>query len=173
MTGFAPCSCKAGFQASQFGKADPYLGGTNRRNDGGNPLFPEEGVSRIPQELSDLEASTLPCAALTAWSALIEEGRLKSGDSVLIQGTGGVSLFALQFAKMVGAQAMVISGSEEKMQRAKDLGADEVLNYRENPEWGKQVREFSGGEGIDHIVEVGGRNTSQSLRRSARVERFP
>ncbi len=127
--------------------------------------FPEEGVSRIPQGLSDLEASTLPCAALTAWSALIEEGRLKSGDSVLIQGTGGVSLFALQFAKMVGARAMVISGSEEKMQRARDLGADEVLNYRENPEWGKQVREFSGGEGIDHIVEVGGPETlPQSLR---------
>ena len=108
---------------------------------------------------------TLPCAALTAWSALVEEGKLKSGDSVLIQGTGGVSLFALQFAKMVGARAMVISGSEEKMQRARDLGADEVLNYRENPEWGKQVREFSGGEGIDHIVEVGGPETlPQSLR---------
>ena len=109
---------KTGFRWPQFRKTDPYLGGTNRLNHGGNPLFSGRRVSRIPLELSDVEASTLPCAALTAWSALVEEGRLKSGDSVLIQGTGGVSLFALQFAKMMGVRAMVISGSEEKMQRA-------------------------------------------------------
>ena len=127
--------------------------------------FPQDSVSRVPEELTDLEASTLPCAALTAWSALIEEGKLQPGESVLIQGTGGVSLFALQFAKICGARCILISGSNEKMKRAQELGADEVLNYQDLPEWGKQVRDFSGGEGVDHIVEVGGPETlPQSLR---------
>jgi len=127
--------------------------------------FPQDSVSKIPEELTDLEASTLPCAALTAWSALIEEGKLQPGESVLIQGTGGVSLFALQFAKICGARCILISGSNEKMKRAQELGADEVLNYQDLPEWGKRVRDFSGGEGVDHIVEVGGPETlPQSLR---------
>ena len=127
--------------------------------------FPQDSVSKVPEELTDLEASTLPCAALTAWSALIEEGKLQPGESVLIQGTGGVSLFALQFAKICGARCILISGSNEKMKRAQELGADEVLNYQDLPEWGKQVRDFSGGEGVDHIVEVGGPETlPQSLR---------
>ena len=127
--------------------------------------FPEDSVSKIPETLSHLEASTLPCAALTAWSALIGEGKLQPGESVLIQGTGGVSLFALQFAKICGARCILISGSNEKMIRAQELGADEVLNYRDLPEWGKQVRDFSGGDGVDHIVEVGGPETfPQSLR---------
>jgi len=127
--------------------------------------FPQDSVSKVPEELTDLEASTLPCAALTAWSALVEEGKLQPGESVLIQGTGGVSLFALQFAKICGARCILISGSNEKMKRAQELGADEVLNYQDLPEWGKQVRDFSGGEGIDHIIEVGGPETlPQSLR---------
>jgi NADPH:quinone reductase-like Zn-dependent oxidoreductase len=127
--------------------------------------FPQDSVSKVPEELTDLEASTLPCAALTAWSALVEEGKLQPGESVLIQGTGGVSLFALQFAKICGARCILISGSNEKMKRAQELGADEVLNYQDLPEWGKQVRDFSGGEGVDHIVEVGGPETlPQSLR---------
>ena len=127
--------------------------------------FPQDSVSKVPEELTDLEASTLPCAALTAWSALIEEGKLQPGESVLIQGTGGVSLFALQFAKICGARCILISGSNEKMKRAQELGADEVLNYQDLPEWGKRVRDFSGGEGVDHIVEVGGPETlPQSLR---------
>ena len=127
--------------------------------------FPQDSVSKIPEELTDLEAATLPCAALTAWSALIEEGKLQPGESVLIQGTGGVSLFALQFAKICGARCILISGSNEKMKRAQELGADEVLNYQDLPEWGKRVRDFSGGEGVDHIVEVGGPETlPQSLR---------
>ncbi len=127
--------------------------------------FPQDSVSKVPEELTDLEASTLPCAALTAWSALVEEGKLQPGESVLIQGTGGVSLFALQFAKICGARCILISGSNEKMKRAQELGTDEVLNYQDLPEWGKQVRDFSGGEGVDHIVEVGGPETlPQSLR---------
>ena len=127
--------------------------------------FPQDSVSKVPEELTDLEASTLPCAALTAWSALVEEGKLQPGESVLIQGTGGVSLFALQFAKICGARCILISGSNQKMKRAQEFGADEVLNYQDLPEWGKQVRDFSGGEGVDHIVEVGGPETlPQSLR---------
>ena len=127
--------------------------------------FPQDSVSKVPEELTDLEASTLPCAALTAWSALVEEGKLQPGESVLIQGTGGVSLFALQFAKICGARCILISGSNKKMKRAQELGADEVLNYQDLPEWGKRVRDFSGGEGVDHIVEVGGPETlPQSLR---------
>ena len=127
--------------------------------------FPESGVYPVPEHLSDVEAATLPCAALTAWSALIGEGRIQPGESVLIQGTGGVSLFALQFAKMAGARAILISGSEEKMKQASQLGADDVLNYRSQPEWGKIIRDLTGGDGVDHIIEVGGTDTlPQSLR---------
>ena len=127
--------------------------------------FPESGVYPVPEHLSDVEAATLPCAALTAWSALIGEGRIQPGESVLIQGTGGVSLFALQFAKMAGARAILISGSEEKMKQASQLGTDEVLNYRSQPEWGKIIRDLAGGDGVDHIIEVGGTDTlPQSLR---------
>ena len=127
--------------------------------------FPESGVYPVPEHLSDVEAATLPCAALTAWSALIGEGRIQPGESVLIQGTGGVSLFALQFAKMAGARAILISGSQEKMKQASQLGADDVLNYRSQPEWGKIIRDLAGGDGVDHIIEVGGTDTlPQSLR---------
>jgi len=128
-------------------------------------LMDEQGVVKAPAHLSDEQAAALPCAALTAWSALISYGALKPGDKVLVQGTGGVSLFALQFAKMVGAHVTVISGSEEKLARALALGADEGVNYRSVPEWGKVVRERVGGDGVDHVVEVGGEQTlSQSLR---------
>ena len=127
--------------------------------------FPESGVYPVPEHLSDVEAATLPCAALTAWSALIGEGRIQPGESVLIQGTGGVSLFALQFAKMAGARAILISGSEEKMKQASQLGADDVLNYRSQPDWGRIIRDLAGGDGVDHIIEVGGTDTlPQSLR---------
>jgi NADPH:quinone reductase-like Zn-dependent oxidoreductase len=124
-----------------------------------------ESVSLAPAHLSDVEAATLPCAALTAWSALVTEGRVEPGDRVLIQGTGGVSLFALQFAKMLGAFTIVTSSSSEKLERARALGADATLSYRETPEWGRSVRDIAGGEGVDHIVEVGGQQTlPQSLR---------
>lgn len=128
-------------------------------------VFPEDGVSRIPEQLSDLEAATLPCAALTAWSAIVTEGRITAGDTVLVQGTGGVALFALQFARLCGARVFVISGSDVKLERARKLGADAGLNYNTQPEWYRTVREWSGSEGVDHIVELGGPATlPQSLR---------
>ena len=125
----------------------------------------ERTLVKVPPHLSDEEASTLPCAALTAWSAVVSEGKVKAGDTVLVQGTGGISTFALQFAKLVGAYVIVTSSSDEKLQRALHLGADEGINYRTIPEWGKQAKKLAGGEGVDHIVEVGGGGTlPQSLR---------
>ena len=122
-----------------------------------------EGVVSVPEYLTDEEAATLPCAALTAWSSLVTLGQLKAGDTVLAQGTGGVSIFALQFAKALGAHVIITSSSNEKLERAKALGADDTLNYREDPKWGKTLSKKYGG--IDHIIEVGGANTlAQSLR---------
>lgn len=125
----------------------------------------EEGLAKVPEYLTDEEAATLPCAALTAWSALVTEGGVKAGDTVLVQGTGGVSLFALQFAKLLGAEVIVISSSDDKLKQAAALNADEGINYKNVPEWGKAVKKLTGGEGVDHIVEVGGEKTlPQSLR---------
>lgn len=118
-----------------------------------------DGVVPIPPHMSLEEASTLPCAALTAWNAVVECGRTKPGDTVLLLGTGGVSLFALQFAKMMGARVILISSSDEKMARARDLGADVTINYRNRPDWETQVLEASGGSGVDLTVEVGGAGT--------------
>jgi len=129
----------------------------------------QEGVVKVPDYLTDEEAATLPCAALTAWSALITHGQLKPGDTVLVQGTGGVSIFALQFAKAAGARVIITSGSDEKLERAKALGADEIINYRQAPDWDKAVREMTGGRGVDHVVEVGGAGT---LAKSIRSVRF-
>jgi NADPH:quinone reductase-like Zn-dependent oxidoreductase len=127
--------------------------------------LPQEGVVRVPEHLSDEEASTLPCAALTAWSALVTDGGLAAGDTVLLQGTGGVSIFALQFAKILGLRAILTSSSGEKLARARELGADETINYRQTPEWGSRVKELTGGTGADLVVEVGGAGTlGQSLR---------
>jgi NADPH:quinone reductase-like Zn-dependent oxidoreductase len=124
-----------------------------------------QGLAKVPDHLTDEEAATLPCAALTAWSALVTEGGVKTGDTVLIQGTGGVSLFALQFAKLLGARAIVLSSSDDKLKRAAALAADDGINYTTTPEWGKTVRQLTGGAGVDHIVEVGGQKTlPQSLR---------
>ncbi|MFO7687156.1 MAG: NAD(P)-dependent alcohol dehydrogenase [Desulfobacterales bacterium] len=125
----------------------------------------EEGLAKVPEYLTDEEAATLPCAALTAWSALVTEGDVKAGDTLLVQGTGGVSLFALQFAKLLGAKVIVISSSDDKLKRVAALGADEGINYINVPEWGKAVKKLTRGEGVDHIVEVGGEKTlPQSLR---------
>lgn len=125
----------------------------------------EQGIAHAPAHLSDVEAATLPCAALTAWTALVTEGRVRPGDTVLVQGTGGVSLFALQFAKLLGARAIVTSSSDEKLARARALGAEAGINYRTTPEWGAAARELAGGDGFDIIVEVGGEVTlPQSLR---------
>jgi NADPH:quinone reductase-like Zn-dependent oxidoreductase len=127
-----------------------------------------EGVTRIPPHLSFVEAATLPCAGLTAWRALFEEAQLRPGQTVLVQGTGGVSIFALQFAKLAGATVIVTSSSDEKLERAKALGADHAINYRSVPEWGKAAADWAGG-GVDHVVEVGGKDTFRQSIEAARV----
>src|ERR1700742_4299943 len=127
-----------------------------------------EGVSRIPPHLTFEEAATLPCTALTAWRALFEEVHIRPGDTVLVQGTGGVSIFALQFAKLAGASVIVTSSSDEKLERAKKLGADPTINYRSVPEWGKAAAEWTGG-GVDHVVEVGGKDTFAQSLEAARI----
>lgn len=125
----------------------------------------EQGVVKVPAYLSDIEAATLPCAALTAWSAVVAHGAVKPGEHVLVQGSGGVALFALAFAKLAGAHVTVISSSDEKIARLRALGADATVNYRTTPEWAKPARAFTGGRGFDHIVELGGEKTlPQSLR---------
>ncbi|HEY7312276.1 MAG TPA: NAD(P)-dependent alcohol dehydrogenase [Gemmataceae bacterium] len=125
----------------------------------------EDGLVQVPEHLSYEEAATLPCAAVTAWHALITEGRVKRGDSVLVQGTGGVSLFALQFAQLSEASVIITSSSDEKLQRAKALYVNHGINYKTTPEWGDKVRELTHGRGVDHVVEVGGAGTlGQSLR---------
>ena len=127
--------------------------------------LPETGIVRAPAHLTDEEAATLPCAALTAWSALVTYDSLGPGSRVLVQGTGGVALFAIQFAKLFGAHVTVISSSDAKLARAKTLGADVGVNYTTTPEWSKAGREITGGRGFDHIVELGGEKTlPQSLR---------
>jgi len=127
-----------------------------------------EGVSRIPSNLTFEEAATLPCAALTAWRAFFEEAQIRPGDTVLVQGTGGVSIFALQLAKLAGAAVIVTSSSDDKLKRAQALGADHTINYRAVPEWGKAAADWAGG-GVDHIVEVGGQDTLQQSIEAARV----
>ena len=126
----------------------------------------EQGVVKVPDYLSDHEAATLPCAALTAWSALVTHGQVQKNDKVLIQGTGGVALFSLSFAKLLGAHITVISSSDEKLQRVRDMGADETINYSTTPEWAKASRDITKETGgYDHIIELGGEKTlDQSLR---------
>lgn len=127
-------------------------------------VFGEEGLVRIPDDLSFEEAATLPCAALTAWNALAVSGRLKAGESVLTLGTGGVSIFAVQFAKLFGARVISTTGSGEKIERLRALGADDVVNYRTREDWDNAVLETVGKSGVDHVVEVGGAGTlSRSL----------
>lgn len=118
-----------------------------------------DGVIAIPPHLSFEEAATLPCAALTAWHALVTEGKVSAGQTVLLLGTGGVSIFALQFAKMHGARVILTSSSDEKRARASALGADETINYRTIPDWEKEVFRLTGKAGADHVVEVGGSET--------------
>lgn len=132
-------------------------------------VLSENGVSKVPAHLSDVEVATLPCAALTAWRSLMVEGGLKAGDTVVAQGTGGVSIFALQFAKAAGAQVIITSSSEAKLKRAKQLGADHLVNYKERPNWAKAVREITHGRGADHIVEVGGAQTLAESLKAVRI----
>jgi NADPH:quinone reductase-like Zn-dependent oxidoreductase len=132
-------------------------------------VLPEHGVAHFPAHLSYEEAATLPCAALTAWNALFQVTATKPGDTVVIQGTGGVSIFALQFAKLVGARVLGTSSSDEKLQHAKTLGLDEGLNYKNNPEWSSWVKKQTSGEGADLIVEVGGSGTLKESMKAVRV----
>ena len=125
-------------------------------------VIPEDEAVHSPKSLSDQEASTLPIAALTAWNTL-QQGGIKAGDTVLLQGTGGVSIFALQFAKIFGAKVIITSSSDEKLKRAQALGADFCINYEQNPEWEKVVREMTDGRGVDIVVETTGATLSQSL----------
>jgi NADPH:quinone reductase-like Zn-dependent oxidoreductase len=131
--------------------------------------FNEDGLVLIPQHLTFAEAATLPCAAVTAWNALMVSGELKSGETVLVQGTGGVSIFALQFAKIHGAKVIVTSSSDEKLERAKQLGADFTINYKEREDWDKAVLEITEKRGVDHVVEVGGAGTLQRSLNAAKL----
>lgn len=129
--------------------------------------FNEQGLVRTPSSLSSLEASTLTCAGVTAWSALfgLSDHRLSPGQFVLTQGTGGVSVFALQFAKAVGARVIATTGSNEKVEFLKGLGADHVINYKEDADWGTTAKALTGGFGVNHIVEVSGPvSMAQSLK---------
>ena len=118
--------------------------------------MPAMAFTRVPRGYSMTEAATLPCAALTAWRCLMSRARIKPGDFVLTQGTGGVSIFALQFAKAAGAQVIATSSSDDKLDRLKKLGANYLINYKETPNWGKKAFELTGGRGVDEVIEVGG-----------------
>lgn len=131
-------------------------------------LLPEEGAVPIPAHLSFEEAATLPCAGVTAWNALTGGLPLQAGETVLTLGSGGVSLFALQFAKCFGARVIATTSSEEKAERLKALGADEVINYRTTPEWHVVVRDLTGGRGVDRVIEVGGPGTTEQSIKSTK-----
>jgi len=122
-------------------------------------VLEEDGLVKVPARLSIEEGATLPCAAVTVWHAMMEHAKLIAGQSVLLQGTGGVSVFGLQLAKAMGISAIVTSSSDAKLAKAKELGAAHTINYKTTPEWEKAAMEFTGGRGVDHVVEVGGQGT--------------
>jgi len=128
----------------------------------------ESAVITVPDHLTDAQAATLPCAAVTAWNAVVELGHVKAGETVLVQGTGGVSLFALQFAHMHGARVIVTSSSDEKLAKAKALGASETLNYARDKDWGKSAKALTDG-GVDLVIEVGGAGTIAHSLKAVRI----
>ncbi|MGD9941997.1 MAG: NAD(P)-dependent alcohol dehydrogenase [Burkholderiaceae bacterium] len=130
---------------------------------------PASAFTRAPAGYSFAEAATLTTAGVTAWRALFVEGSVKPGDTVLVQGTGGVSVFALQLAKAAGARVIATSSSDEKLQRMRELGADHALNYRSTPAWGKAALELTAGRGVDHVIDVGGGATLEQSLIAARV----
>jgi NADPH:quinone reductase-like Zn-dependent oxidoreductase len=132
-------------------------------------VFDQEGLLRIPEHLTFAEGATLPCAGLTAWNALVPTGHLQAGDTVLLLGTGGVSIFGLQFAKMHGARVIITSSSDEKLARAKSLGADQTINYKTTPDWDKEVLRLTDGLGVDIVLEVGGGETFARSMNSVRT----
>lgn len=129
----------------------------------------EQGAVKVPENLSFEEAACLPCAALTAWNCLIAGGGLRAGETVLLLGTGGVSIFALQFARAAGARIVITSSSNEKLARARGMGAHETVNYVDNPHWAERVLELTGGVGADHVLEVGGAGTMEQSIEAVRV----
>ena len=130
--------------------------------------FPEHGLVRSPTGYNFEEAATLPCAALTAWQALFVRGLVVPGDSILLLGTGGVSIFGLQFAEIAGARPIITSSSDDKLARAKGLGAKATINYRTTAKWGALAADLSGGDGVDHVLEVGGAGTFPESVRACR-----
>jgi NADPH:quinone reductase-like Zn-dependent oxidoreductase len=134
-------------------------------------VLPTTALVSVPEHLSSVEAATLPCAAVTAWHGLITRGGMGKGDTLLIQGTGGVALFGLQFAAALGARAIVISSSNEKLARAKALGASILINYRDTPDWDVALMKATDGEGASHILELGGPCTYDRSLRVARSSR--
>jgi NADPH:quinone reductase-like Zn-dependent oxidoreductase len=131
-------------------------------------LLQESGAIKMPEHLSFEEAATLPCAALTAWHALVDSGRIRAGETVAVLGTGGVSCFAVAFAKMHGAFVFLTSSSDEKLAHGKALGADALINYRATPEWDQEILKQTGGAGVDHVIEVGGPGTLERSMNAVR-----
>jgi NADPH:quinone reductase-like Zn-dependent oxidoreductase len=132
-------------------------------------VLDQAGLVRVPEHLSYEEGATLPCAGLTAWNALVPTGHVEAGHTVLLLGTGGVSIFGLQFAKLHGARVIITSSSDEKLERARALGADETINYKKNPDWEKEVLRLTGGNGVDIVLEVGGAETFPRSMSSVRA----
>ena len=132
-------------------------------------VFDQHGVVRLPDHLSYEEGATLPCAGVTAWNALYAGKPLRSGETILVLGTGGVSMFALQFAHAAGARVIATSSSDTKLAQARALGASDGVNYKQHPEWQTEVLRLTGGRGVDHVVEVGGAGT---LPRSVEATRM-
>lgn len=131
-------------------------------------ILSAEGVVPLPPHLTYEESATLPCAALTAWNALVVQGGVKAGDTILVLGTGGVAIFALQFAKLHGARVIATSGSDAKLSRARTLGADETINYTRTPHWERTVWDLTDKRGVDHVIEVGGGGTLEKSLQSVR-----
>jgi len=136
-------------------------------------VYREPAVAKIAAHLSDAEASCLPCAGLTAWNCLRTFSRIQAGDTVLVLGTGAVALMALQFSKAMGAQVIITSSSDQRLERARSLGADHGINYRDTPQWGAAAKEITGGRGVDAVIEVGGQGTLPqsiaSIRRGGHI----
>lgn len=157
--------CPAFFQTAWIsGTPDPRIGEATLGSPHDGTLceyrvFHEDALVRPPAHLSDEEAATLPCAAVTAWRAMFDLAGLQPGQSVLLQGTGGVAVFGIQFARAAGLRAVVISSSDEKLVRARALGATDTVNYKTNPDWEQAVLQLTHGRGVDAILEIGGGNT--------------
>ena len=159
------------WQAGEISAADgkSALGGSIDGVFATDRILPATGVIPFPASLSFEEAATLPCAALTAWNGLVEKGNLHAGQTILILGTGGVSIFGLQLAKAHGARVILTSSSDEKLERGRALGADETINYKNVPDWDAEVLKLTNKRGVDHVVEVGGSGTMERSLNAVRV----